>query len=130
MKKLLASWKKRFLHINPRLMIIHLIITLAYPAAKALISERNRLLIFSDSLTYVSLLLVIAGVVYSLYLHGDFDISGFLLKRGVLRKKEEGQSFEAYMADRKEKREAAFNYPLFLGILGLAVSAFLAWVVI
>ena len=32
-------------------------------------------------------------------------------------KKEDKQSYEAYMADRKEKREEAFNYPLFLGIV-------------
>ena len=71
--------KNRFQRINPRVLIVQIIITLTYPAAKATISSFNRLLIFTDAMTIIAFLLLIAGIFYSLYLHGDFDISGFLL---------------------------------------------------
>lgn len=111
---------KNIKNINLRVLISHLIVTLAYPAVKAYTAESNRLLIFTDALTIIALILLIGGIVYSLYLHGDFDISAFFLKRGA--KRDEKQSFDAYMADRKEKREAAFNYPLFLGIVYILIT--------
>ena len=106
---------KKIKNINLRVLISHLIVTLAYPAVKAYTTEGRKLLVFTDAITIIAYILLIGGIIYSLYLHGDFDISSFLLKRGV--KKEDKQSYEAYMADRKEKREEAFNYPLFLGIV-------------
>ena len=127
MKNRLEAFKKKFRNIQPRLLGIHLLITLAYPVARALISERTKLLILTDSLTITAGVLIIAGIVYSLYLHGDFDISAFLLRRGMARKKEQPQPYEAFRQDRKQKREEAFNYPLFLGILYLAVSLILAY---
>ena len=75
---------------------------------------------------YRSVIFLIAGgVVYAMVLHGDFDISGFVLKRGA--RKGEGPTFEAYMADKKEKHAESFNYPLFLGIVYLAAAALIAW---
>ena len=130
MKNRLEAIKKKFRNIQPRLLGIHLLVTLAYPVARALISERTKLLIFTDSLTVTGGVLIIAGIVYNLYLHGDFDISAFLLRRGAARKKEEPQSYETVRQDRKEKREAAFNYPLFLGLLYVAVSLILAYTVV
>ena len=116
---------KRWKNIRPRPLLINLAVTLAYPAVKAFTSADHRLQVFSDILTIVAVLLLIAGVFYSMLLHGDFDISGFLLRRGV--KREDKQSFQAYMDDRKEKREEAFNYPLFLGLCYLVVSAVIAY---
>ena len=78
------------------------------------------------TLTIIAAVLLIAGIVYSLVLHGDFDISGFVLKRGLERK--EKQSFTAYMEDRKQEREDAFNYPLFLSALYFAAVLILAYV--
>ncbi len=127
MKNRLEAFKKKFRSIQPRLLGIHLLITLAYPVARTLISERTKLLILTDSLTITAGVLIIAGIVYSLYLHGDFDISAFLLRRGTARKKEQPQPYEAFRQDRKQKREEAFNYPLSLGILYLAVSLILAY---
>ena len=72
----------RFKHIKIRVLIVHLIITLAYPAAKAFISEYNRLMIFSDSLTIIGLLLIALGIGYTFVLHGDFDRTGFVFMRG------------------------------------------------
>ncbi len=128
MKKTLEKWKKRFHNIKPRLLITQLIVTLIYPVAKAAISEYNRLLIFTDALTIIALVLLIAGVVYSLYLHGDFDISSFVLKRGM--RNEEKKDFRAYMDDKKREREESFNYPLFLAALYFAVSIIIAYLIL
>ncbi len=125
MRNRLDKLKIRFRNIKPRLLLIQLIITLGYPAAKAAISDYNRLLIFTDAMTIIAALLLIAGVFYALYLHGDFDISGFLLKRGARRNGK--QSFEAYKDDKKQEREEAFNYPLFLAIVYFAAAVVLAY---
>ena len=94
---------KKIKNINIRVLISHLLITLAYPAVKAYSSESSRLLVFTDAITIIAYILLIGGIVYSLYLHGDFDISSFFLRRGV--KRDDKQSFDAYMADRKEKKD-------------------------
>lgn len=118
--------KKRLSKINPRVLLVHIIITLGYPAAKAFTSEENRLLLFTDAVTIIAMVLLVGGIVYALVLHGDFDVSGFLMRRGI--RSEDPQSYQAYRKSQKEKREDAFNYPLFLGILYLAVSAVIAFV--
>ena len=116
---------KRLRKIKARHLATHLIITLLYPVFKAVTAPSRKLMVFTDALTIIALVMVIGGVIYSLVLRGDFDIAGFALIRGARR--ENKQSFETYMADRKEKREEAFNYPLFLGIVYLAVSLVIAY---
>ncbi len=120
---------KKLKRIKLRPLLTHMIITLAYPAVKAYVSDGRRLLIFTDAMTIIAMVLLIVGVLYSTVLHGDFDISGFVFKRGLrqFRNQEPPQSFETYMAEKKEKREEAFNYPLFLGVVYLAVSAIIAY---
>ena len=71
MKKL----KNRFKNIKPQTLLTHVIVTLLYPLARVVMASSQRLLIFTDCLTIVAAILLIAGVVYSLYLHGDCDIS-------------------------------------------------------
>ena len=119
---------KKIKNINIRVLISHLIVTLAYPLVKACTSDSNRLLIFTDAITITAYILLIGGVVYSLYLHGDFDISGFLMKRGA--QKDAKQSFQAYIADVFEKREDAFNYPLFLGVAYLIIAIFISYCIL
>ena len=118
---------QRFKNLKAKPLLTHLIITLAYPLAKAITSESKKLLVFCDVLTIVACVLLLAGVVYSLALHGDFDIAGFALKRGIHANDPVPQTYDAYRKDRKEKREDAFNYPLFLGLVYVAVSAFIAF---
>lgn len=122
MKKL----KKRFQNLKPQRLLTHVIVTLLYPLARAIMASSQRLLIFTDCLTIVAAILLIAGVVYSLYLHGDFDISSYVMRRA--RSNAPKQTFEAYKANQKERREASFNYPLFLGIVYIAVSLIIAYV--
>ena len=122
MKKL----KKRFKNIKPQTLLTHVIVTLLYPLARVVMASSQRLLVFTDCLTIVAAILLIAGVVYSLYLHGDFDISSFVMRRGM--KNAPKQTFEAFMANQKERREESFNYPLFLGAVYMAAALFIAYV--
>ena len=103
----------------------HVIITLGYPAARAFIAERNKLQLFTDAMTIIAMAMIIGGIVYALALRGDFDISAFVMRRGM--KRDDMQNFQKYKDNRNKKRKAAFNYPLFLGILYLIVSAVIAY---
>ena len=118
---------KRFKNLKWTTLLIHIIVTIAYPAVKAFTSE-NKLLVFSDILAIVGLILLAAGVVYSLILHGDFDVASYSLMRGI--RSGLVPNYEDYRKERKEKREESFNYPLFLSIVYLAVSAFIAYVLL
>ena len=109
---------------KPGTMLTHMLVTLAYPAARALTAPRNKLLLFTDAMTIIAMVLLVCGIVYALVLRGDFDISGFAFIRGL---RGVGKNYDAYRADRKEEREEAFNYPLFLGILYLLAAAVIAW---
>ena len=113
-----------FRKLRPRPLIVHLIVTLLYPAFRAFTAEKNGLLVFTDALTVTGLVMIIGGIIYALFLHGDFDISSFLLKRGV--QKEPTQTYRAYLYEVYEKRESAFNYPLFVGLLYVVISILLA----
>lgn len=110
---------------RPGPLLAHVLVTLAYPAFKALSAPGDRLLAFTDAMTILALVLVVCGVGYALILRGDFDISGFAFTRGLARGS--GKSYRAWREDRKEEREEAFNYPLFLGILYLIAAAVIAW---
>lgn len=123
MKKLI----KRFKNIKPQTLLAHAVVTLLYPFARAIMAPSQRLLIFTDCMTIVAAILLIAGVIYSLYLHGDFDISSYVMRRA--RSNAPKQTFEAYKANQKERREASFNYPLFLGVVYMAAALFIAYVI-
>ena len=77
-----------------------------------------------ESRRIIALILVIIGVIYSQFIHGDYDISGFFIRKGV---KKEEKNFAAFEADMKEKREAVFNYPLFLGLVYLIVAVVVSY---
>ncbi len=128
---------KKFKNIQPGVLLSHVIITLAYPAVKAFLSPNRRLLIFTDAMTIVALVLVILGIVYTMVLHGDFDIGSYFLQRGgrslarffTRSGKEEAsqKDLAAFLRDAREKREEAFNYPLFLGVVYLIAAGVLAY---
>lgn len=105
-----------------------MLVTLLYPVFRAFIAENDRLLVFTDAITVIGLVMVACGILYALVLRGDFDISAFLLKRGI--QKEPKQTFRAYLYEVYEKREEAFNYPLFLGLLYLAAAFALSYCII
>jgi hypothetical protein len=129
---------KKLKKIKPGRLITHVIVTLAYPAIKAFTAAGNGLRIFADAMTIVGLLLLAVGVVYSMNLHGDFDISRYYLRRGVRsfrffapRQSEElkpEQNAAEFLQEAREKRQNAFNYPLFLGIVYLLLSLLIVYV--
>ena len=114
----------RLKNIKPQVLLSHMIVTLGYPVIKALTVETNKLLVFTDAMTIIALVMLIGGVIYALVLRGDFDISGFLLHRGM--RGQENKGFQAYLADLLEKRLDAFNYPLFLALVYLAAAVLIS----
>ena len=120
---------KKLKNIRLRTLLSHIIVTLIYPAARALTTTGNRLQIFTDSMTIIALVLLIGGVIYSMVLHGDYDISGYVLNRGI-GKDQKKKGFAAYRKDQKERREEAFNYPLFLGLVYLLAAAVIAYLIL
>ena len=119
---------KRFKNIKVNVLIPYLVITLAYPLYKALSSENLKLHVLSDVLFIFGLILCLIGVGYNFYLKGDFDITSFVFRKGT--DKNMNKTFAAFSEDSKEKRENSFNYPLFLGILYILVSAFIGYVLL
>ena len=115
----------RFKNIRLRPLLVHIAVTLLYPLVRSIIAEDHRLLLFTNAITIIGLVMIAGGVIYALFLHGDFDISGYLMKRGV--QKEPKQTFGAYLMDVYEKRESAFNYPLFVGLLYIAAAVILSY---
>ena len=116
---------EQFRKINPRVLITHVIITLGYPTVRAITAERDRLLLFTDATTIIAMVLLIGGIIYALALRGDFDISSFVMRRGM--KRNDTINYAKYKEDQTKKREAAFNYPLYLGILYLIIAAIIAY---
>ncbi len=98
--------------------IPNMIISLLYPLVK-LIKGDNGLLMFSNSCLIIGLILIILAVVTSLYMHGDFDISRYVLSTKSYRKK---VSFDKFIADETEKEKDSFNYPLLCSIVMIALS--------
>ena len=120
---------KRLKYIRLRHLLSHMIVTLAYPAVKTVASPNNRLQVFTDAVTIIALILIIGGVIYSMVLHGDYDLSGYVFNRGIGKEKQK-KSFEAYKKDQKQRREEAFNYPLFLGIVYLLASVVVSYLIL
>ena len=106
-------------NIKPTNVIIISMFVLTYPILKALTSSSRKLLVFLDSLTITSLMMLAAGVIYHLYLKGDFDSFRYVLVRNVARK---DVTYDTYLANLEEKRKDSFNYPLFLGLFYLVAS--------
>ncbi len=123
-----SALKLNIKNLNPRVLLTHIIITLGYPAAKAFVTEGNKLQVFTDAMTIIAMVLLIGGVVYALILHGDYDIAGFIVKRGANSKEE--LNYQSYKKEQKEKREEAFNYPLFLAIVYLIASAIISYCIL
>jgi len=118
---------KRFRNIKPAPLITNVLITVAYPLARAIRAEGNKLTVFLDALTIISFILMILGVFYHLYLKGDFDRVQYAMRPMQFRVQ---KPFDAYQEDVKEDHEKGFNYPLWLGLVyffGSAIVGFAAY---
>ena len=107
----------KFKNLKLKNLIIDVIICLLYPIAKLI--KTKSLLVFSDSLTYIGLFLIIIGVVNSFFIHGDFDITGFIASRAFNKN---SKDFDAYMKDQEAIRKGSFNYPLLCSIIVLIIA--------
>lgn len=107
---------------NVRNMVLCLVLALLYPLYSYVSSGRS-LLKLMDALTVTGLLFLVAGIVFSLIRHGDFDITEYVAKRSL--RKGDIKAFEAFREDKKEERKDYMNYPFFTGLLLLAASALL-----
>ena len=122
------SMFKRFKNIKLKWIIVHLIITLAYPAAKAVRAQGDKLRLFTDAMTIIGALLIVIGIFYSFSLHGDFDRISYVFQRGI--SKNVVKPYEDMQKENEEKRENSFNYPLFLGILYIIASAIIVYAIL
>ena len=104
------------------LILLCLVLALLYPLYSYVSSGRS-LLKLMDALTVTGLLFLVAGIVFSLIRHGDFDITEYVAKRSL--RKGDIKAFEAFREDKKEERKDYMNYPFFTGLLLLASSALL-----
>lgn len=112
--------------MNIKIMIYYSLISLLYPLLRFFMKGLS-IVAFSDSCFILAVLFLLWGIVYSLVLHGDFDITSYIAKRSFLKQRNE--SFEEYLQEQKEKREDKFNYPLYNGLFLLVIaliSAYLA----
>ena len=96
-----------------------LVIALAYPIMKTSLSERKGL-VFSDTSLLIGLFLIIIGVLYHLYLKGDFDAIRY--RSEVSLSKRYDLPYERYKEEVEEKRKDSFNYPLFCGLVMIFLS--------
>ena len=110
---------KTFRNFKAARLIPSMVILLAYPTVKSVISE-HKALVFSDTLFIMSMFFVIVGVIHNLYLKGNFDNTSFVIDRFMHR--ETSKSYETYMKDVKERRKDSFNYPLLAGFIGIILS--------
>ena len=115
----------KFKNLKPRPLLICLVIGLIYPCI-AFLTADNQLLALINALLTSGLVFIVFGVLYSLILHGDFDITEYVATRWLHRKSQDyKKSYDKFKTDKKEGREDSFNYPLFAGILLVIASAVL-----
>ena len=110
--------------------LTNMIVLLLFPIFK-LVSSEKPLLAFSDSCMIIAIIMALIGIVFNLYLSGDFDITGYIAGKAFNRNKkdfeafkhdQENRDFDIYMQDQKEKRKDSFNYPLLCSILMFLIS--------
>lgn len=105
-----------FRNLKIKNLIGNLLIVLAYPILKGVITKK--MIMFCDSCTIIGLALLLVGAVNILVLHGDFDIIGYIARRNDPNRK----NYDAYSKDQHEKRKDSFNYPLLEAIILFIIS--------
>ena len=98
--------------------LINVGIVLIYPVVRGLTAE-NHLLAFSDTCLVIGMFVLIFAVVNSLFLHGDYDITGYVANRTFNKDMED---YETYKKEQEEKRKSSFNYPLLSAITLFVLS--------
>ena len=108
-----------FKNLKIKPLLINLGICFAFPIIKAYV-ETNKILVFSNTCTIIGLLCLLFGIINSLVLHGDYDITSYIMHRTL--NKNNKQNYDSYKKDKEEKRKDSFNYPLLCGIILIIIS--------
>lgn len=115
--------KKLFKNFKLKNFILNFCICIAYPVVKAIKAD-NKTLVLSDTLFIMSLVFIVAGIVTSFVLHGDFDITSFIARRSF--KHDADFTYEKYKKEKQDERKGSFNYPLLVGIIVFIISYIIA----
>ena len=110
---------KRFRNFKLSGFLPVMIIALAYPIMKTSLSEKKAL-VFSDTVLLIALFLIIIGVLYHLYLKGDFDAIRYRTEASMSRRYD--LPYERYKEEVEEKRKDSFNYPLLCAFVMILLS--------
>lgn len=106
-------------------LLLCLFVSLLYPFF-AYISSENGLLALINSMTIIGFVMIAFGIVLSLVFHGDFDVTEYVATRWMHRKTQDyKKTYDKFKADKAEKREGSFNYPLLVGIVLLIAAIIL-----
>lgn len=109
-------------------LLLCLAVGMIWPVIKYFTAEDGKLVAVLDGATIAGLVLVAAGIIWSAVLHGDYDVTEYNMMRVRQRRNPNMKSFDTFKADRKQEREGSFNYPLFVGLLMLAICAVISLV--
>lgn len=115
---------KNFKNFKLKNFIGNFAFCVSYPIIKTIVSDGNKVLILSDTLFIMSLVFIVAGIVTSFILHGDFDITTFIAKRTL--SKNSNLTFEKFTKNKENERKGSFNYPFFAGIISFLISYIIA----
>ncbi len=113
----------RFRNLKIKRFVITLVIAFLYPLYKYVSSVHDPLLDFINAVTIIGIVFLVFGILNTLVLHGDFDITEYVAKRAMFRKST--KPYKAFKEDKKEEREGRFNYPLLTGMVMIAVASIL-----
>jgi len=105
-------------NFNLKYFLYNMLFSLMYPCTKSIISV-NKILVFSDSTLIMGMFLLVIGILYSLYLKGDFDRTSYVAFNATASTKE---SFQDFINRIKEKRKDSFNYPLLCSVILILLS--------
>ena len=98
--------------------LINVGLALLYPLVRG-ISAENHMLVFSDTCLVIGMFVLIYAVVNSLFLHGDYDITGYVANRTFNKDR---MDYDEYKKEQEEKRKDSFNYPLLSAITLFIIS--------
>lgn len=116
----------KFKNLKPKILLTCLGIGLIYPCIAYLTAEKKFLSLI-NAVTINGLIFIVFGVIYSLVLHGDFDITEYVAMRWLHRNTQDyKKSYDKFKIDKNDARAGSFNYPLFAGILLLIAAAILS----
>lgn len=116
----------RFKNIKPGNLTAYLITAMIYPLYKFISAEKEPLMDLINACLIVGMVFLVLGILNSMVLHGDFDITEYVTRR--IFSKKEYKTYSSFKEDKAEAHKEGFNYPLFTGLLFTALSIILTFV--